>query len=164
MARDIGMAPNAKVYRAVITKSYANGDVVTEYEGPYDKPGPARARVTFWKNHLANQGKGDKADGYVEQAQPAWEKAPDPSPRGRSKTSATADGEAPKDPVTLIREAMAQRRGMHGRHAADVLDQHGYTSEARRIRREVRVQKGHLSAKQAIQLLTATTTEDEDHA
>ncbi|TQE33169.1 hypothetical protein [Streptomyces ipomoeae] len=73
MARDIGMEPDAALYRAVITKSYAAGTEFTVYEGPYAEPGPARARVTFWRNHFAKRDNGDKADGHVETCKPAWE-------------------------------------------------------------------------------------------
>ncbi|QKV98326.1 hypothetical protein HUT19_42175 (plasmid) [Streptomyces sp. NA02950] len=162
MARDIGMAPDAKVYRAVIIKSYADGSVFTAYEGPYDKIGSARARVTFWENHFAKRDNGDKATGHVEQCQPAWEKAPARARRRTARTSAASGDEAPKDPVALIRAAMAQRRGMHGSHAADLLAEHGFTEEADRIRAEVCAQMGHLSAKQALQLLTAAPADGTD--
>ncbi|WP_333745589.1 hypothetical protein [Streptomyces sp. IBSBF 2950] len=154
MARNIGMAPDAKVYRAVITKSYEGGETYTEYEGPYDKPGAARARVTFWENHFAKRDNGDKATGHVEECQPAWKKMPEPARRSSRRTRPEADRDAPKDPVALIRAAMAHRRGMHGSRAADLLAEHGFTEEADRIRSEVRAQMGHLSAKQALQLLT----------
>lgn len=89
MARGIGMKPDAALYRAVIVKSYANGEQFTVYEGPYDAPGQARARVSFWRNHFADRDNGDSADGHIETCQPAWEKVSDPAPR---RTKATAAG------------------------------------------------------------------------
>jgi hypothetical protein len=53
----------------------------------------------------------------------------------------------------LVAAAAKERRGMHGKHAADLLEEHGYTEEAERIRAEVRAQNGHLSGKQALQML-----------
>jgi hypothetical protein len=49
----------------------------------------------------------------------------------------------------LIFDAAKERRGMHGRHAAELLDEHGYTTEAAQIRDMVTAMKGHLSANQA---------------
>jgi hypothetical protein len=49
----------------------------------------------------------------------------------------------------LIFDAAKERRGMHGRHAAELLDENGYTSEAAQIRDMVTAMKGHLSANQA---------------
>jgi hypothetical protein len=159
MARDIGMAPDAELWRAVITKSYGDGTVHTVYEGPYDKPGPARSRVTFWRNHLAKRDDGSKADGHVERCQPVWEKVPDPAqrPTPQADTSAVAETAAADPAVQLVLDAMRERRGMHGRHAADLLAEHGYTAEAELVREEVRAQNGHLSAKQAVQLLQHRT-------
>jgi len=55
--------------------------------------------------------------------------------------------------VRLVLDAAKERRGMHGSHAAELLEEHGYTAEAEWIRREVRAANGHLSAKQAAQVL-----------
>ena len=55
--------------------------------------------------------------------------------------------------VRLILDAAKQRRGMHGSHAAELLDEHSYTAEAERVRHEVSAAHGHLSAKQAAALL-----------
>lgn len=81
MARIIGMTEDAKVYRAVTHKTFADGTKTTVYEGPYDKVGTARARVTFWRNHLAKSGKGASADGHVEECQPQWAPVPAPAQR-----------------------------------------------------------------------------------
>jgi hypothetical protein len=159
VARDIGMAPNALVYRAVITKSYPDGTTVTEYEGPYGAVGPARGRVTFWRNHLAKRDDGATADGYVEQSRPTWEKASAPG-KGAVK-AAVAPEATPSTAAQLVAHALTQRRGMHGKHAAELLDEHGHTKEADLIRREVRDRNGHLSAKQALELLTATAADTE---
>ncbi|MFF4409869.1 hypothetical protein [Streptomyces sp. NPDC001404] len=79
MARRIGMAPDATLFRAVIVKTYADGSQHTTHEGPYDSVGAARARVTFWHNYFQSyRPEGDSADGHVEQCQPAWEKVPEP--------------------------------------------------------------------------------------
>lgn len=53
----------------------------------------------------------------------------------------------------LIADAAKERRISHGKHAADLLEQHGYTEAAALVRREVRARNGLLSAKQAIELL-----------
>ncbi|WP_128378505.1 hypothetical protein [Streptomyces cavernae] len=58
----------------------------------------------------------------------------------------------------LIREAAKTRRGMHGKHAAELLDQHGHSEEAEVIRRAVVERSGHLSAKQAADLLDGDNT------
>lgn len=46
----------------------------------------------------------------------------------------------------LIFDAAKQRRGMHGKHAAELLDAHGYTTEAEQVRDRVAAMHGHLSA------------------
>lgn len=81
MARGIGMAEDARVYRAVIRKTFADGAEATVYEGPYDKVGTARARVTFWRKHFAKSGRGGSADGHVEECQPQWAPVPTPAQR-----------------------------------------------------------------------------------
>jgi hypothetical protein len=58
----------------------------------------------------------------------------------------------------LIREAAKTRHGMHGKHAAELLDQHGQTDAAAMIRRAVTERNGHLSAKQAADLLDSGNT------
>jgi hypothetical protein len=161
VARNIGMAPDALVYRAVITKSYPDGDEFIEYEGPYDKIGLARGRVSFWRNHFAKRDDGATADGYVEQCRPTWERATTPAPRTRAKKPAAVTEPLPTTAAQLVADALTQRRGMHGKHAADLLAEHGHTKEADLIRREVRDRKGHLSAKQALELLTATPADTE---
>ncbi|WP_063735593.1 hypothetical protein [Streptomyces sp. RTd22] len=82
MARSIGMAADATVYRAVITKQLRDGTTVTEYEGPYGGIGAARARVSFWTNYMADldEETGERtgtsrASGYVERGTVTWERA-----------------------------------------------------------------------------------------
>lgn len=82
MARSIGMAADATVFRAVITKQYPDGTTVTDYEGPYGSIGAARARVSFWTNYLAIRDEDtceptgeSRASGYVEQGSVSWERA-----------------------------------------------------------------------------------------
>ncbi|WP_432156044.1 hypothetical protein [Streptomyces sp. bgisy153] len=77
------MAPDACLYRAVITKTYADGRSYTEYEGPYAKPGPARGRVTFWRRHFAANKPGASADGHVEECRPQWHRVPEEGPEPR---------------------------------------------------------------------------------
>ncbi|MDX3020111.1 zinc finger domain-containing protein [Streptomyces acidiscabies] len=55
--------------------------------------------------------------------------------------------------VRLILDAARERRGMHAKHAAELLDTRGHTAEAERIRRAVSERNGLLSAKQAAALL-----------
>jgi len=69
MARNIG-ADGSTVYRAVITKTYDNGRTYTAHEGPYTEPGPARARVSFWRNRMERNG--GTAAGHIEQAHTVW--------------------------------------------------------------------------------------------
>ena len=80
MARSIGMAKDATVFRAVITKTYA-AENRTEYEGPYGSIGAARARVSFWTNYLAERDEEtqeptgrSRASGYVERGTVSWER------------------------------------------------------------------------------------------
>lgn len=82
MARSIGMAADATVFRAVITKQLRDGTTVTEFEGPYGAIGAARARVSFWTNHLAVVDEDtfeptgeSRASGYVERGAVSWERA-----------------------------------------------------------------------------------------
>lgn len=80
MARSIGMAADATVFRAVIEFTNRDGSKRTEYEGPYGGIGAARARVSFWTNYLAEideetgepTGK-SRASGHVEQGTVSWE-------------------------------------------------------------------------------------------
>ncbi|MFF9204382.1 hypothetical protein ACF1AE_21685 [Streptomyces sp. NPDC014986] len=155
MARDIGVAPDAELFRAVITKHYGDGTVETVYEGPYDKPGPARGRVSFWRGHLAKREDGSSAEGHIESCRPVWSKVADPASQPGRPTACDQGEATPADgPVArLVTEALRTRRGMHGRHVADLLAEHGHTEEADRVRTEVRARNGHLSGKQALELL-----------
>ncbi|MFF0894721.1 hypothetical protein [Streptomyces sp. NPDC003278] len=73
MARNIG-ADGRRVYRAVIvqTDQRRDGKSGTRYEGPYDSPGAARARVTFWRNYWDAYDDGSSATGHIEQAHTVW--------------------------------------------------------------------------------------------
>lgn len=53
----------------------------------------------------------------------------------------------------LVEDAARERTIRHGKHAADLLDEHGHPGEATLIRTEVRAQNGHLSARQAADFL-----------
>ncbi|MFJ2752702.1 hypothetical protein [Streptomyces sp. NPDC087297] len=64
-------------------------------------------------------------------------------------TSTPADHPA----AQLVENAARERPRMHASHAADLLDQHQYATEANLIRDELRAQRGHLSAKQAARFL-----------
>lgn len=70
MARNIG-ADGADVFRTVTTTTYDNGATYTKYEGPYATLGAARARATFWRNHLAYED-GPTVETRVEQAHTTW--------------------------------------------------------------------------------------------
>lgn len=81
MARNIGADRNGDVYRAVITITRPDGTTWTKHEGPYDKPGAARARVTFWINHYPEHDPDtfeptgrSLATGHIEQATTTWER------------------------------------------------------------------------------------------
>ncbi|MEU1309466.1 hypothetical protein ABZ419_11305 [Streptomyces cinnamoneus] len=81
MARSIGMAADATVFRAVITMQNRDGETTTTYEGPYGSIGAARGRVSFWVNYLADrdpvtcQPTGtSRVSGYVERGTVAWQR------------------------------------------------------------------------------------------
>ncbi|WP_435245044.1 hypothetical protein [Streptomyces tendae] len=158
MARNIGMAPDAEVWRAVVTKTYPDGATETVYDGPYDKAATARGRVTFWSNWMANR-HGGKAEGHVERAKPTWERAPEPAPRRKAqKTVAPAKPEPEAAPVDdavlrLVWIAVDNRDVTHGRHIADLLAEHGHAEEAAAVTAELRARHGHLSARQALTFL-----------
>ncbi|MFE9844720.1 hypothetical protein [Streptomyces goshikiensis] len=82
MARSIGMAANATVFRAVITITDRDGAETTKHEGPYGSIGAARARVSFWTNYLADRDEDtlqptgtSRARGYVEEGSVSWQPA-----------------------------------------------------------------------------------------
>ncbi|WP_326797464.1 hypothetical protein OG946_20255 [Streptomyces sp. NBC_01808] len=77
MARNIG-ADGRDVFRAVITSTGKDGRPSTWHEGPYAKPGAARARVSFWRNHLAD--KGSTVTGHPERALTVWRPVDDAQP------------------------------------------------------------------------------------
>ncbi|MEU3097192.1 hypothetical protein ABZ690_21020 [Streptomyces sp. NPDC006967] len=70
MARNIG-ADGRTVYRARIVRTYDDDRTVTSHEGPYTEPGPARGRITLWRNRMAYQD-GPAVEGHVEQAHTIW--------------------------------------------------------------------------------------------
>lgn len=81
MARSMEMAPDAMVYRAVITKPtwmWGTWEVHTVCEGPYATEAAAKARVTYWTQRYAETddygrptGR-SKASGYVEPGTVTW--------------------------------------------------------------------------------------------
>ena len=82
MARSIGMAADATVFRAIITITGRDGTETTKHEGPYGSIGAARARVTFWTNYLAELDEEtceptgtSRARGYVEEGSVDWQPA-----------------------------------------------------------------------------------------
>lgn len=85
MARSIGMAAEAAVFRAVLVLKYPDREPFAKYEGPYGEKAAAKARVTFWRNHLgALEGfesvdeyghvQDTYADGHVERGEVTWTK------------------------------------------------------------------------------------------
>lgn len=77
------MAADATVFRAVLVLKYPNREPFTTYEGPYGEKAAARARVTFWRNHLGAKEAFESvdeyghvqdtyADGHVEQGTVTW--------------------------------------------------------------------------------------------
>lgn len=82
MARNIG-ADGRDVFRAVITSTRGDRSS-TWYEGPYNKAGTARARISFWRKHLGRSGV--EVTGHVEKADTVWRRLDDdgnpaPAPR-----------------------------------------------------------------------------------
>ncbi|MEW2631585.1 hypothetical protein AB0903_07990 [Streptomyces sp. NPDC048389] len=63
------------------------------------------------------------------------------------------DDEELSEPVALIVQAAAERRGMHAAQAALLLEQHGHTTDADAVRAEIKASRGHMSAKQAATFL-----------
>ncbi|MFF4933392.1 hypothetical protein ACFY2H_31545 [Streptomyces griseofuscus] len=86
------MTAEARLFRAVISKTYADGESFTEYEGPYAKLGQARGRVTFWRRHFAATKPGASADGHVEECQPQWHRVPDKAPKAGPSTPGDPTG------------------------------------------------------------------------
>lgn len=56
-------------------------------------------------------------------------------------------------PVELVRAAIAAKEVRHGKHAANLLREHGHDDLAARLDAAVRDRNGHLSARQALTLL-----------
>ncbi|MBP0456234.1 hypothetical protein [Streptomyces montanisoli] len=80
MARNIA-ADGGPVYRAVLTSTPPGKPRATWREGPYATHGAARARVTFWTNHLRDADTGAPyASGYVERAESTWRPVDDDQP------------------------------------------------------------------------------------
>lgn len=68
----------------------------------------------------------------------------------RARTAAWQAARIAAHPAAkLIFDAARQRRGMHGKHAAELLAEHGFTAEADQVRQQVTAMHGHLSANQA---------------
>ncbi|MGW7506088.1 hypothetical protein ACWGIR_32045 [Streptomyces albidoflavus] len=59
--------------------------------------------------------------------------------------------------ATLLRTAIQNRTIRHGKHAARLLRDHGHTTLADRLDREVSARCGHLSARQAADLIESET-------
>jgi hypothetical protein len=75
MARSIGMAAEAVVFRAVVQipeTPYVGA--YTKYEGPYGSEGAAKARVSFWIQHWARRDR--VATGHVESGTLTWTEVP----------------------------------------------------------------------------------------
>ena len=80
----------------------------------------------------------------------------------QSNPPASTAGATASPAAQLVADAIRERRISHGKHVADLLEEHGHAEEAERIRTEVRAQNGHLSAKQAHTLLLAATADQEE--
>ncbi len=70
MSRSIAMHDGDPVFRAVIRGVWADGQPFARREGPYGSAAQAKARVTFWRNHLAKNG--GTAAGRVERGTVSW--------------------------------------------------------------------------------------------
>jgi hypothetical protein len=114
MARNIG-ADGSTVYRAVIEKTYADGRTYTAHEGPYTELGPARARVTFWRNRMAAYGDGRSATGHVEQAHTVWAPVGEDVDRAQAAERAAIRAEAYRDAARLGDQLAAEMREADGR-------------------------------------------------
>lgn len=69
-----GPASAPQLFRAVIHFTDPDGVTRTRYEGLYEKPHVANARVTFWNNRAETDPKfaGWKVDGHPEICQMTW--------------------------------------------------------------------------------------------
>lgn len=70
MARSIAMYQD-QVWRAVLTITYESQGTMTFYEGPYDAPGKAKARVTLHRNGRKHPNEVSR-DGWIETAKTEW--------------------------------------------------------------------------------------------
>lgn len=61
-------------FRAEITSVDPDGQTFTWHEGPYSKEHVARGRITFWRNHYAQDPKreGWSVDGEVQSSSMTW--------------------------------------------------------------------------------------------
>ncbi|MFJ8900013.1 hypothetical protein [Streptomyces sp. NPDC102370] len=126
MARNIG-ADGRTVYRAVITKTYDNGRQWTSHEGPYTEPGPARARVSFWRNRMRRNG--GTAEGHIEQAHTIWAPLDGKEQRPAERAAAAIRAQAYRDAAAQLRAdadtaeaaVMAHYGNDIGKGAADML-------------------------------------------
>lgn len=106
MARNIG-ADGSTVYRAVIVKSI-DGREWTSHEGPYTEPGPARARVSFWRNRMRRNG--GSAEGHIEQAHTIWAPLDGKEQRPAERATAVIRAQAYRDAADDI-EAQLRAEG-----------------------------------------------------
>jgi hypothetical protein len=126
MARNIG-ADGRTVYRAVITITDHDGAQSTRYEGPYDSPAAARARVTFWRNHMPRWG--GSATGRVEQAHTIWAPLDGKEQRPAERAAAAIRAQAYREIAAQLRadaddaEAAVEAHYGHGigKGAAEIL-------------------------------------------
>lgn len=73
MRRRMIMANAPLLYRARLRSVSPTGEVTEWFEGPYPKPGQAKARITFWKNHYAKtREEGWVVAGIPEESAPVW--------------------------------------------------------------------------------------------
>lgn len=76
MARSIAMAPDAPVFRAVVTVTRPDGTSWDKCEGPYEAASAAKARVTYWVNRYGPTDQAQPGDwhahGHVERGEVTW--------------------------------------------------------------------------------------------
>jgi hypothetical protein len=75
-------ANNGRIYRAVVTRHFANGTADTLTYGPYDTPAPAKGQITYWETqaHRSHGQYRNPARAYtvtsrIETAEVVWKEA-----------------------------------------------------------------------------------------
>lgn len=97
VSRQIAIADGKPGFRAVTVHLDGNNEQQIIVEGVYDKPGTARQRVTFWRNHLGPEW---WLDGWIEAGSTSWSRVDAP--------------EEPDDGETTVNDMVHTFLNQHG--------------------------------------------------